>query len=97
MVQPVGASGRRPGWLTMTLHHLHGDGLYCAGDGRRSALTRVVGSLRAAASAIDRSIAALMVCLLWSERTCHGGEPSPQHDLARYPQAPLILDDKWDF
>lgn len=84
----------------MTLCHLQGDGLHCATDERRSVIARVVGNISAAISAIDRSIAALMVCLLWSERTCHGGdggEPSPQHDLARYPQAPLILGDKWDF
>jgi len=84
----------------MTLYHLHGDDLYGAGDDRRSALTRFVGNLCATISLIDRSIAALMVCLLWSERTCHGrdgGELSPQHDLTRYPQTPLILGDKWDF
>jgi hypothetical protein len=84
----------------MTLCHLQGDGLHCARDERRSVIARVVGNVSAAISAIVRSIAALMVCLLWSERTCHGGdggEPSPEHDLARYPQAPLILGDKWDF
>ena len=84
----------------MTLCHLHGDDLYRAGGNRRSALTRVVGNLRAAISAIDRSIAALAVRLLRRERTCHcgdGSEPSPEYDPARYPQAPLILGDKWDF
>ena len=100
MVRPVGASERRIGSLTMTFYQLQGDDLYRAGGDRRSALTRVVGNLRAAISAIDRSIAALTVRLLRRERTCHGGdggEPLPQHDLARYPQAPLILGDKWDF
>jgi hypothetical protein len=102
MVRLVGASVRRTGWLTMTLYHLHllGDDPYRAGGDCRSALTRVVGSLRAAISAIDRSIAALTVRFLRKERACHGGdggESSPQHDLVRYPQAPLILGDKWDF
>ena len=84
----------------MTLYHLHGDGPCRAGGDRRSALTRVGGNLRAAISAIDRSIAAMTVRLLRNERTHHGddgGEPLPRHDLARYPQAPLILGDKWDF
>ncbi|HTO64484.1 MAG TPA: hypothetical protein VMM15_24925 [Bradyrhizobium sp.] len=81
----------------MTLYHLQGD---CAGDERPSTLLRTVSDLRAAISALDRGIAALTVRLLKREQTRHGGdggEPSPQHDLARYPQAPLILGDKWDF
>ena len=84
----------------MSFYHLHGDGLRGAADECRSMTARVVGNLRATVSAIDRSIAALAVRLLKNERTRHGddgGEPSPQHDLARYPQAPLILGDKWDF
>jgi hypothetical protein len=81
----------------MTLYHLHGDDLNRAGDGR-SALTRVVGRLHAAISAIYRSVT-FTPCHLQSERTRQGDDdgPSRQHDLARYPQAPLILDDKWDF
>jgi hypothetical protein len=89
--------GAAPGWLTMTLCHLQGDGLHGARDERRSVIAHVVANLRAAISAIACSIAALTVRLLRRERTCHGGEPSREHDLARYPQTPLILGDKWDF
>jgi hypothetical protein len=84
----------------MTFYHLQGDCLRCTKDERRSVVARVVRNLRAAISAIDRSFAALTVRLLRREQTCHsgdGGEPSLDHDLARYPQAPLILGDKWDF
>jgi hypothetical protein len=83
----------------MTLNHLHGDDLHRAGGDHRSALGRVVGNLLAAISALFRNIASLMRHPA-SARMCHGddsGEPSPQHDLVRYPQAPLILGEKWDF
>jgi len=84
----------------MTLYHLHGDGLHRATGDRRFAIAQIAGTLRAATSAIYRSIAALTERHRESARTCHGddsGEPSRQHDLVRYPQAPLILGDKWDF
>jgi hypothetical protein len=79
----------------MTLYHLHGDELHRAGRDGRSALTRVVGKLRATIAAICRSVA-----LTLRERTRDGddgGGPSPEDIPARYPQAPLILGDKWDF
>lgn len=76
--------------------HLHGDDLH--GD-RRSAMT-CVGDLGAAITAIYRNIAASTMRHLERARPSHrgdGGEPSLEHDLTRYPQAPLILGDKWDF
>jgi len=88
------------GWPTMTLYHLHCDGRHRAGAGRLSAIVRIVRSRRAATSALLRNIAALTMRRLERARTCQeddGGERSPQHDLIRYPQAPLILGDKWDF
>jgi hypothetical protein len=84
----------------MTLYHLHGDGLHRAAGDRKFAIAHVAGTLRAATSAIFRKIAALTTRHLESAQTCHGDdgeEPSPRHDLVRYPQAPLILGDKWDF
>jgi hypothetical protein len=100
MVRLVGASERRIGWLTMTLYHPYCDELYRAGGDRRSALTHVFGDFRAAMTAVYRNIAASTMRHLESARPSHGedgGEPLPHHDLARYPQAPLILGDKWDF
>jgi hypothetical protein len=86
------------GWPTMPLH-LHGNDLHGAGDERQSVTARVIGNLRAAMSAIDRSIAAAVRRLVPGEPTfCgDGGEPSPQYDPTRYPHWPLILDEKWDF
>jgi hypothetical protein len=84
----------------MTFYHLHGDFLHRPGGDRRSALTRIAATLRAAISVIDHSLAALTLRLLGNERTHDGddgGEPPPRQDPARGPQAPLILGDKWDF
>jgi hypothetical protein len=84
----------------MTLYHLHCDGWHRAGGDRLSLIVRIVRNRRAATSALLRSIAALTVGHLERARTCQdddGEERSPQHDLIRYPQAPLILGDKWDF
>jgi len=63
---------------------------------------RAYGSLRRAARLARRAIVAAKLCRLRGELICHAG-PSvedyakPVADAARWPQAPLILGDKWDF
>lgn len=49
-----------------------------------------------------RAIVAAKLCRLRGELICHSGarvenDARPVADAARWPQAPLILGDKWDF
>ena len=82
----------------MTFYHLHGDELPRAGDAHRSSMARAVGDVRAAMSALRRSVMAAMRRLQGAPMLDAGdGATSLQDDPARYPQWPLILGDKWDF
>jgi hypothetical protein len=63
---------------------------------------RAFNSLRRAASLARRAIVAAKLCPLRGELICHAGVsigdyPKPVADAVRWPQAPLILGDKWDF
>ena len=72
-------------------HDLMGRGNLCAH-----------GPFGRAVSLARRAIVAAKLCRLRGELICHAGVSvgacaRPAADAARWPQAPLILDDKWDF
>ena len=63
---------------------------------------RACGPLRRAVWLARRAIVAAKLCRLRGELLCHAGVSvddyaKPVADAARWPQAPLILGDKWDF
>lgn len=63
---------------------------------------RAFGTLRRAARLARRAIMAVKLHRLRGELICHAGlsvdgSATPVADAARWPQAPLILGDKWDF
>ena len=63
---------------------------------------RADGILRRAARLARRAIIAVKLYRLRGELICHAGMSvdgfaTPVADAARWPQAPLILGDKWDF
>jgi len=80
----------------MTLLHLHLD----EKRERRPILARAVGRLGAALHLMHRAIIAARTRRLESELTFHRDDRDEMpvtQDAARYPQRPLILDEKWDF
>ncbi len=63
---------------------------------------RAYGALRRAISRARGAIVVAKLRLLRRELICHAGASvdayaKPVADAARWPQAPLILGDKWDF
>ena len=61
---------------------------------------RAQGTLRRAAWLARRAIIAVKLRRLRGELICNAGmraDGTPAADAARWPQAPLILGDKWEF
>lgn len=84
----------------MSLLHVQHDDLHVAAEKARWPLARAVARLSAAFRIIHRAIIAAKLRRLRSELRCHGGQfygQPPDQDAAKFPQAPLILGDKWDF
>jgi hypothetical protein len=79
-------------------HRLKGD----HNDFKGPSHIRAYSHLRRAVRRACRAIAAAMPYRSRVERLCHAGVSvddyaKPVADAARWPQAPLILGDKWDF
>jgi hypothetical protein len=67
---------------------------------RRLTLMRALRRLRAAFRIMHHAIVTARLRRLegeWMFHGPHGEEPSADHDAAKFPQRPLVLDDKWDF
>jgi hypothetical protein len=81
----------------MTLFHLHHDDRYGFGACRAVA-TRAFRRLRAMLGKIHLAIVAAKLRRLRNEMMFQRdyGRP-PEHDIAKHPQWPLIVPDKWDF
>ena len=65
-------------------------------------LIRAYAPLRRALSLVHHAIVVTKLRRLRGELLCHAGigadpNATPVADAARWPQAPLILGDKWDF
>jgi hypothetical protein len=92
----------------MTLFHLHDD-FAAAASGRRVTLARVSARLAAILKAIHESIVAAKTRRLQRELMFHGDlgsesldeivgdRPLSADEVAKLPQRPMILADKWDF
>ena len=68
----------------------------------RWSYTRAYGSLKRAAGLAHRAIVTAKLRRLRGELICHADmsvdqSTTPLVDAARWPQAPLILGDKWNF
>ena len=67
---------------------------------RRLSIARASDRLRAALRLMHRGITAAKTRRLQNELMCHAGdddEQSADQTIAKFPQRPLILGDKWDF
>ena len=82
----------------MALLHLHRDDRYDLAHAWRAGAIRALRRVRAFFGRIHLAIVAAKLRRLRSEMMFQRDyERPPEQDIAKYPQWPLIVPDKWDF
>jgi hypothetical protein len=93
----VAAAFGRP---MMSLFHVHHHDPHGVAEKSRLSFARVLARLAAAFKIVHRAIVVAKLRRLRNELRCHGGDVDGRpldQDVAKFPQQPLILGDKWDF
>jgi hypothetical protein len=85
------------GMMSMTLLQLHHEDVRELAGDLRGSFARALRWSRALCRLMHRAIIAAKLRRLQSEPIWLEGYGDEEQDVAKYPQRPLILGDKWDF
>jgi hypothetical protein len=91
----------------MTLFYSHHDRLYGSAGTGHHPIMRTLKRVRSALRTLHRAIAAAKIRRIRNELRFHAAahrwaqtpayDGATEKDVAKYPQRPLVLGDKWDF